>query len=411
MMKPHRPSCRTNVLQQLASENMNLFLHCFTRGHGTLQVVALQCITDVLIAHPSLIGDAPPNPDNSQQGEPNEMLKLVLKAFSKSLKSGDPVVQAIGAAGLAKAMLSRLITDADLLKQLVVTFFDPDSASNAQLRQSLSYFLPVYCHSRADNAARMAAIACAVISRLTTLREARLDEDDADAAATSDSMVSLTQVANMLLDWTDPRKIVGFSDGTADPAQSGTSVVVADTHFILAEALLERLVTAQLSREERKVLLSMLGKLHLPAAAAPASATLTTLLELLVEAVDTGVATDKTGENILAKLRETLMRLVHDAMTLERGGGGSETLLETTDAPRDLEGEDQQDDATEAGEEGGEGSEEHDYEEDVTEQLQREMRDTTVGFTTAMVPDAEGTRIQLLGQDLDGDSEMMDVDE
>jgi condensin complex subunit 3 len=396
---------------------MNLFLHCFTRGHGTLQVVALQCITDVLIAHPSLFVEASDNSNiGAEQAESSDISKLVLKAFSKSLKSAEPVVQAIGAAGLAKAMLSRLITDSDLLKQLVITFFDPDSAPNSQLRQSLSYFLPVYCHSRADNATRMATIACAVIGRLTTLRDARLEDDDAEAGSSAEAMVSISQVGNMLLDWTDPRKIVGFveaSTSTTDIRRDNVTPA-ADTHFVLAEAVLERLVTSQLNRDERKVLLNMLSKMHLPAGACDAE-TLKTILELLTEAIDSGVATDKTSENILAKLREQLMKLVHDVMTLERGGG--DTIAEGTE----VGGEDEEDGSAAASSqtraginpeevEDEEEEEDDDDENDVTAQLNREMRDTTVGFTTAIVPDAEGTRIHLLGGQ-DEDSEMMDVDD
>jgi condensin complex subunit 3 len=378
-------------------------------------VVALQCITDVLIAHPSLFTEAPDSGNvSSEQAEPSDTSKLVLKAFSKSLKSADPVVQAIGAAGLAKAMLSRLITDSDLLKQLVITFFDPDSVSNAQLRQSLSYFLPVYCHSRADNATRMATIACAVIGRLTTLRDARLEDDDADAGGSAEAMVSISQVANMLLDWTDPRKIVGFVDPSTSAADGrrDNAAPAANAHFVLAEAVLERLVTSQLNRDERKVLLNMLSKVHIPAGACDAE-TLKTVLELVTEAIDSGVATDKTGENILAKLREQLMKLAHDVMTLERGGG--DTITEGTEV-----GEEEQEDGSAAAsgqsragakpEEDEDEDEEDDNENDVTAQLHREMRDTTVGFTTAIVPDAEGTRINLLGGQ-DEDSEMMDVDD
>lgn len=370
-------------------------------------MIALQCITDVLLAHPSLLkDDAEADSSTAEPTESSEMLKQVLKAFSKALKSGDVTVQAIGAAGLAKAMLSRLITDVDLLKQLVITFFDPDSASNAQLRQSLSYFLPVYCHSRADNARQMATIACAVLSKLTTLRDARLEDDDAEAGAAADSMVSITQVANMLLDWTDPRKIVGFAEASE---ASGSPAFAADTHFVLAEVVLERLVTSQIGRDERKVLLSMLGKLHLPAGACEPEA-LKTILELLVEAVETGVATDKTSENILQKLRDALMKLMHDVMTSERGGG--DTVIDSTELvdtasttvqspPSRKVGED--DDA-----EGEEEEEEEDDEDDPTLQLQREMRDTTLGFTTG-IPDAEGTKVQL--DDEDDDTQMMDVDE
>jgi hypothetical protein len=107
-------------------------------------------------------------------------------------------------------------------------------------------------------------------------------------------------------------------------------------------------------------------------------------------------------------------------MTLERGGG--DTIAESTEVAG--EDEDEGGNAAASGssrtgnklqdgdeDEDGEDDEEDENENDVTAQLQREMRDnTTVGFTTAIVPDAEGTRINLLGgEGQDEDSEMMDV--
>jgi condensin complex subunit 3 len=97
-------------------------------------------------------------------------------------------------------------------------------------------------------------------------------------------------------------------------------------------------------------------------------------------------------------------------MTDERGGG--DTVIESTElidsattnvrSPLSRKVE-EEDDA-----EGEEEEEEADDEDDPTLQLQREMRDTTLGFTTGL-PDAEGTKIHLLGED--DDTEMMDVDE
>ena len=242
------------MLQNLAEENLTLFLHCFLKGHPALQTIALQIITDILVTHPSLLAE-PPNEE-----EENPLIKPILKAYSRSIKSGDPAVQATGATALSKAMLSRLITEPDLLKQLVVAYFDPDTADNAQLRQSLSYFLPVYCHSRAENATRMVSVACSVIAKLATIREAFLEEV-ADAEEEEDGMVKLSAVGNMLLDWTDPRKIFGFAE-----AVGGTTVAdgAAATHFLFAENILDRLVTSQVSKDEKKVLFSVLGRLHLP---------------------------------------------------------------------------------------------------------------------------------------------------
>jgi len=406
-----------------------LFLHCFLKGHPALQTIALQIITDILVTHPSLLAE----PANEE--EENPLIKPILKAYSRSIKSGDPAVQATGATALSKAMLSRLITEPDLLKQLVVAYFDPDTADNAQLRQSLSYFLPVYCHSRAENATRMVSVACSVIAKLATIREAFLEEV-ADAEEEEDGMVKLSAVGNMLLDWTDPRKIFGFAEATGGGGASAAATAdgASETHYVFAETILERLVTSQVSKDEKKVLFSVLGRLHLPPAGCDGER-LKTVLELVAEAVDTKAASDATSRNVLTKLQTVLLKQMHDVMTLERGGGGAEeTVVESTEVAQD--GEDETG-ATVAGarEDGGGGGaeatelestvaasgvrgecgedEEEDddeEEEDVDEdpsvtQLRTEMRDTTLGFggTTIGVPDAESTKIVL-----EDDSEMLD---
>jgi condensin complex subunit 3 len=149
------------------------------------------------------------------------------------------------------------------------------------------------------------------------------------------------------------------------------------------------------------------------------------VLELVAEAVETKVASDATGRNVLAKLQTGLLKLMHDVMTLERGGGGvEETVVESTEVGRD---EDEGVDETVAGATGAEATEfestvaagsvkeeteeeEEDDDEDVDEdpsvtQLRTEMRDTTLGIggTTIGVPDAESTKIVL-----EEDSEMLD---
>lgn len=367
-----------------------------------MQAIALQIITDILIVHPSLL-----DPVEGSE-EPNEAMRPVLKAFKSSLKSGDAEVQSTGATALSKAMLSRLVTDTDLLKQLVVTYFDPDSVTNAQLRQSLSYFLPVYCHSRAENAVRMAEITTSVVSKLQALRKAFEDDDDEDvAAASSDQMVSMTQITNMLLDWTDPRKTVGFSDAVGD---SSVKSGAGETHFVLAESILDRLVSSQLNKDDKKILFSMLNKLHLPAGGCDAGR-LKSVLELLQEAVDTKVASDATSKNVLSKLQTALLKLMHDVMTEERGGG--DTVLETTELPDQSEVADESEigDVTQNAAVGNttEGAEEEDDQDSDVTQLQQEMKDATLGATTGLTfgpADAEGTRIQLEYED----SEMMDVD-
>lgn len=217
-----------------------------------MQTIALQIITDILTTHPSLLAPVASSGDGDETSatvsgtEPSPLLKPVLKTFSKSLKSEDVDVQSTGASALSKLMLSQLITDPDLLKGLVIAFFDPETSNNASLRQALTYFLPVYCHSRAANAERMATIATGVIARLAALREAFIEDEDVEES----EMVTLSVVGGMLVDWTDPRKVIGSSEEAKTGklrVEEGAAPDSDMIHFVLAEQILEKLVTSQTS--------------------------------------------------------------------------------------------------------------------------------------------------------------------
>ncbi|KAI7140859.1 hypothetical protein KC352_g29504, partial [Hortaea werneckii] len=254
--------------------------------------------------------------------------------------------------------------------------------------------------SRAENASRMVSIVCPTIAKLAAMRDAYQDEAEADSDIDPEGgMVKLSVVGTMLLDWTDPRKIVGFAEavGTSQAVVKGAG----ETHFLLAESILDRLVTSQVGKEERKVLFSMLGKLHLPEGGCEGDR-LGTVLELVTEASETGVATDATSRNTLAKLKTALLRLMHDVMTRERGGGGAEetTVMESTELPVRGSAVEQSEQGTgmdvhhagDAEDPVGKTEMEEDGEEEVTE-LRKTMRDTTIG-----APDAEGTRVQFGGE-------------
>lgn len=393
---------------------MKLFLHCFAKGHAALQTISLQIITDILSTHSFLLAPTTTASGDDQASstvEPSDFLRPVLKVFAKSLKSADSDVQAMGVNALSKLMLSQMITDTDLLKLLVISFFDPETAENAQLRQSLSYFLPVYCHSRGANAERMAMVATGVVARLTTLREALMDDEDVEEG----EMVTLATVGGLLVDWTDPRKIIGngFDDDRAarHKTEQGTAMAssIDMTHFVLAEQILERLVTSQTSseyhpghhpmqhhltipaEEERKVLFSMLSKLHLNVPN-PEPELLRTTLELVAETIDTKVASDATSRNVVSKLQTSLLKLMHDIATAERGG--EETVLEDTVLPGREANMTVQ--STTGAVEEDEEEEEEEKEDEVTAQLRREMEATRLE-----VPDAESTQLDDSVQEYD----------
>jgi condensin complex subunit 3 len=159
----------------------------------------------------------------------------VFKVFSKGLKaSHSPDVQSAAVAALCKLMLTSVITDEDLLRQLVIAFFEPSTKDIPAVRQALTYFLPVYCHSKRENMERMAHCVPAVLHTLVNLGE-ELDEEE--------EMVGMTVIGGMLVDWTDARKLVVQDAASIRWDEAGkkeTKPVNCDIHLQLAEDLLER---------------------------------------------------------------------------------------------------------------------------------------------------------------------------
>ena len=214
--------------KSLAEENLNLFIHFFSKGHCALQITALQILTDILNQHGANLLETNP---------------ALVKVYLKALKSGSktPEVQAAATVAIAKLMLGRVISEAsvavdDLLRTLLVLYFDPSTAHNQGVRQTLSYFLPVYSFSRQENQDRMRKVALDAMHKLFEVQENLDDEGD-----TETEMVSLSTIGAHLVDWTDPRKCyvpgnqLTFSDEGAKKAVNG------DVHLKFARDLLEKL--------------------------------------------------------------------------------------------------------------------------------------------------------------------------
>ena len=205
---------------------MSLFVHCYNKGHDALQTTAIQILADMLTVHPSLL---------SPQKEDDSLQKSIYKVFAKALKaSHTPDVQSAATTSLCKLMLTSVVEDEELLKQLVLCYFDPATKDNAGVRQALSYFLPVYCHSRRENMARMGSVALPVVHSLMSMSEELVEEDE---------MIGMSAISTMLVDWTDARKLVvqdGESVSWDEAGKKEVKAVNGDVHLNLAEALLER---------------------------------------------------------------------------------------------------------------------------------------------------------------------------
>jgi condensin complex subunit 3 len=277
---------------------MTLFIHCYSKGHEALQVTALQILCDMITTHPSLL--APVTQADGETITPPPMQKPLLKVFARALRANSPnTVQSGAAAALSKLLLTNAFTPSGpniptavqesnqfavetLLQSLVVAFYHPRTRENPALRQTLAYFFPVYSHSRVENTQHMRRVAVPVVRAVMNAAEeyysleAEEDSDGEVDASVGEREVKalMTGVIGMLSEWTDERRVVGLGGEKVLAGGAANSNVCGWVHLALVKDILERVlgVTAganRCSREERKLLFSLLSKLYFAAPTLP----------------------------------------------------------------------------------------------------------------------------------------------
>ncbi|KAK8117303.1 uncharacterized protein PG998_005584 [Apiospora kogelbergensis] len=275
----------------LAEENLSLFMHFFSKGHSALQITALQILTDILNVHGAkLLSDNP----------------TLLKVYTKALRSGskNPEVQGAATVAVSKLLLGRVVTDqeasAELLRTLVIAYFDPSSSGNQSVRQALNYFLPVFCYSRSENQQLLRSIALDALHSLYLIRES-LDDEDADV---DDQMATLNTIGACLVDWTDPRKC--YQPGYAMDMEK--KIVNGDVHLDFASDILEKL-NSNFSKEEKKTIAPLLGKLYISPVSTEEK--IREMYEEISSAVEDNLLSDATGRNALYKIHVSLGKIVN----------------------------------------------------------------------------------------------------
>ncbi|KAL1966672.1 hypothetical protein VTN77DRAFT_3869 [Rasamsonia byssochlamydoides] len=352
----------------LAEENMTLFIHCFNKGHEALQVTALQILSDMLTTHPSLL--LPVTQQDSDTVSPPAFQKPLLKAFAKALKANSPAsVQSAAATALSKLLLTNVFSPSGpnvppaikelnessietLLQSLIMSYFHPRTRENPVLRQALTYFFPVYCHSRLANTQRMRKVAVPVVRAVLNAAEeffsleAEEDSDgDIDETASEREVKALMAgVIGMLVEWTDERRVVGLGGENVLSGGAASSSAHGYVHLALVKDILERVLgistgPTKCSKEEKKLLISMLGKVYIsPPGTAPSRAgsrvpegedafrssarstreeidpanvaLAESVKALLDQAIEDGVAPDATGRNALVKVKNTILKIL-----------------------------------------------------------------------------------------------------
>ena len=130
--------------QTYALDSFGLYIHQSQETTGELQITIYKIIFDILMLYGVSFLEV--------KGHSAE---TVLNFLVHALNQDSMEIQAVAAMGISKLMLSGMITDAEVLKRLVLVYFAPETLDNLELRQCLSYFLPVYCYSNSANQKKM----------------------------------------------------------------------------------------------------------------------------------------------------------------------------------------------------------------------------------------------------------------
>jgi condensin complex subunit 3 len=300
-------------------------------------MIAIQVLTDVIITHPSLLASVPADPETATSSDasptPSPFLKPVTKTFLKAFNSSAAELSQTACTAASKLLLLNILPQnsaADILKTFTLAYFNPETAANPALRQALSYFLPVFCHSRQKNAALMGQIVVSILQKLMLMRD-DLDEEAED-------MVSWAVVAGHLSEWTDGRRVVGATELGLD-GKTNTLEGAEEPHILLAIELLERALKDNCTKEEKKPLLTLLSKLHI--ASSPISKnesvdeeTLRTVHALASEAVEAKLGPDATTRNYISKLEIALTKRLGDVEHITQLPADDETITpDATELP------------------------------------------------------------------------------
>ncbi|KAI1316429.1 hypothetical protein EDD11_009992 [Mortierella claussenii] len=184
--------------QNLAQSNMELFLTCIfaENANSQLHVLSLKIVFDLILT----FGLTNMTSHISEE--------RIIQDLTRCLESPIQELQATATEGIAKLMLTRLLKNSKVLRQLIVLYFDPETATNNHLRQCLSYFLQVYFHSSHDNQVTLSEIFVPILIQLIQMQQEAKNE-----------MPTPIIMAQQLLEWCEPRRVLG-----ADRENEGAAI-------------------------------------------------------------------------------------------------------------------------------------------------------------------------------------------
>ncbi|KAI3616327.1 condensin subunit cnd3 [Moniliophthora roreri] len=222
------------IAKSMAINSFQLFLSQVQSAHEELKLKVLKIIFDLLVMY-----------DREFLGRSAEVSQQIVTFVLQMLETEESSqVQSVLCVGICKLLLSGQVTDTRVLASLILTYVSPATADNAELRQCLSYFFPLYCYSALENQRRMQSIFISAFDLASRVHE-ELEEDQ--------EMISLHQFGLLFVDWTDPTKLLN-----APPKDANDQNVHPD----LAISILLALYDSDRTDDNRKVFCQLLGQLN-----------------------------------------------------------------------------------------------------------------------------------------------------
>ncbi|CAB5130028.1 unnamed protein product [Rhizophagus irregularis] len=267
--------------QRLTDDKFGLFIYCAGLTNPELQNKALMVIFDIVMmySYPFVV-------ENIRQGD------QILELLCACLHNENPVVLATTVEGIAKLMLSQMIYDKNILKELVILYFDVETATNTRLRQCLSYFFPVYCHSSVENQRLMLQIFVpSLVNLMDEYRQLKNKE-----------MIPPLQIAQQLIDWADPSKVV--------KSEQNEEIIEYGAHADIAIDIIKELFR-ETNKELRKIYCLVLNKLNIDESAGTLRFKKLTLLTGNLKTKKPLI--DAVSRNALKKFEDSILRFYNDA--------------------------------------------------------------------------------------------------
>ncbi|KAJ6460347.1 nuclear condensing complex subunit [Mycena vitilis] len=241
----------------------------------------LQIIFDLLMIHERTF--LAPGTENAEQ-----IVTFLIAQLEKESDRDDtsPKVLALLSTGIAKLLMCAMITDEKAVKSLLMVYFSPYNAENQELKQCLTFFAGAYSHSSQRNQRVMGEIFTYMFRKLSTLRQDIEDDED----------INLSSVTAMWLDWTDP------FHPTGQPSDAAGSLI----QFEMANDIIRALLTEKMTKEDKRILCQMLGKLHIPD---EVDVDKVRTLKLLIDNVSSRRPLgDSVAKNALKKFESTIVK-------------------------------------------------------------------------------------------------------